>query len=107
MRCSIWRGRRLMCWGIAWRAQWWRGGRGGSCKEGLGEVSPAARAQSRAYSQFPRLLGLRVVIGVLAIELRRAGAVGYDSQYIVFAQRLHGALHIVEGGGADLHHQHR
>src|ERR1035437_4949776 len=54
-----------------------------------------------------RSFGLGVVVGVLAIELGSAGAVGDDAQDVVLAQRLHGAGDVVEGRGADLDHQDR
>ena len=34
----------------------------------------------------PTLLGLGVVVGVLAVQFRGAGAVGYDAENIVLAQ---------------------
>ena len=67
--------------------------------EGREEVRKVRTSRSRP------LLRLRVVIRVLAVQLRSARAVGHDSQHVVLAQRLHGASHVVESGGADLDHQ--
>src|SRR5579862_4618002 len=51
------------------------------------------------------LFRLRIVIRIFAVQLRGAGPVGHDTENVVFAERLHGALHVVERRGPDLHHQ--